>query len=155
VLLNPAALRSRMYAKWQEQRTCDAAAKNGDVTQCPVEQHALTYLSFAPGGCDTNFTFAAKNTSGGALSYVNQLKNKLRFADMTNPYINFQNLGNGNVSIDPTYGLGDENNTAAGSCAAACTKISVTNVAGQCCSCGGATKTYKSTTLSPTMYFCQ
>ncbi len=155
VLLNPAALRSRMYAKWQEQKSCDASAKDGSSSQCPVEQNKLTYLSAAPGGCDTVFTFDAKNTSGGALKYVNQLKHRLRFADMNNPYINFQNLGNGKVAIDPTYGLGDENNTAAGSCAAACTKISATNVAGQCCSCGGATKKYKSTTLSPNIYLCQ
>ncbi|MEY4549898.1 MAG: hypothetical protein RL685_6093, partial [Pseudomonadota bacterium] len=152
VQLNPAALRSRMYAKWQEQRTCDARPKDGDATQCPVEQHALTFTSSAPGGCDTDFTFAAKGTTGAALKYVGQLKNKLRFADMSNPYINFQNLGNGNVSIDPTYGLGDENNTSAGSCAAACTKISLTSVAGQCCSCAGVTKKYKTTTANPNMF---
>jgi hypothetical protein len=86
---------------------------------------------------------------------VGQLKNKLRFADMANPYINFTNLGNGNVSVDPTYGLGDENNTSSGSCAAACTKISLTSVAGQCCSCAGVTKAYKTTTANPNMYLCQ
>jgi hypothetical protein len=155
VQLNPAALRSRMYAKWQEQKSCDQNAKDGDATRCPVEQNALTYVSEAPGGCDTNFTFAAKSTTGAPLKMVSQLKNRLRFADQANPYINFQNLGNGNVSIDPTYGLGDDKASTSGSCSAACTKISTTNVVGQCCSCGGATKTYKSTTLSPTMYFCQ
>lgn len=155
VQLNPAALRSRMYAKWQEQKSCDQNAKDGDVTRCPVEQNALTYLSEAKGGCDTNFTFAAKNTSGGALKNVNQLKNRLRFADMANPYIAFTNLGNGNVSIDPTYGLGDDKPTTPGSCAAACTKVSTTNVAGQCCSCGGASKTYKTTSLNPLLYLCQ
>jgi len=155
VLLNPAALRSRMYAKWQEQKSCDANAQDGDATRCPVEQNALTYVSEAKGGCDTNFTFAAKNTSGGALKMVSQLKNRLRFADQANPYINFTNLGGGNVSIDPTYGLGDDKPTTAGTCAAACTKISTVSVVGQCCSCGGATKSYKSTTLSPTLYLCQ
>lgn len=155
VQLNPAALRSRLYAKWQEQKSCDSVARDGRADQCPVEQHALTYVSEAKGGCDTDFTFAAKTTSGSALKYVNQLKNKLRFADMSNPYINFRNLGGGNVSIDPTYGLGDDKPTAPGACAAACTKISTTSVAGQCCSCGGATKTYKKSSQSALLYLCQ
>ncbi|MEY2933258.1 MAG: hypothetical protein RL033_4007, partial [Pseudomonadota bacterium] len=135
------------------QRTCDARPKDGDATQYPVEQHSLNFVTSAPGGCDTNFTFAAQGTAG-ALKYVNQLKNKLRFADMSNPYINFQNLGNGNVSIDPTYGLGDENNTSPGSCAAACTKVSTSSVAGQCCSCGGITKAYK-VSSNANLFFCQ
>jgi hypothetical protein len=155
VQLNPAALRSRMYAKWQEQVACDKNQKDTDVNACPKEQHALTYVSEAPGSCDTDFTFAAKSTTGTALKSVNQLKNKLRFADMSNPYINFKNLGNGNVSIDPTYGLGDDKTQTSGSCSAACTRISTTSVVGQCCSCGGATKTYKSTTLAPNVYLCQ
>src|SRR6185295_15711166 len=68
----------------------------------------------------------------------NQLKNELKFADSSNPYINFQNLGNGNISIDPTYGLDDDGTSSTGSCRAACTKISVSsNYAGACCSCGG------------------
>ncbi|MEY2930359.1 MAG: hypothetical protein RL033_1108 [Pseudomonadota bacterium] len=154
VQLNPSALRSRMYAKWQDQKACDASAKDNDVTKCPVEQHALTFVTSAPGGCDTNFTFAAKTTTGTALKYVNQLKNKLAFADINNPYINFTNLGNGSVSVDPTYGLGDENNTSPGSCAAACTKVSTTSVAGQCCSCAGVTKTYK-VTSNANLFMCQ
>jgi len=36
-----------------------------------------------------NFTFSVKGTNGLALSYPNQLKNELKFADSQNPYINF------------------------------------------------------------------
>lgn len=64
-------------------------------------------MSSAAGGCDTNFTFQATTSTGAALKYPNQLKSMLRFADQTNPYINFKNLGNGKISIDPTYGLND------------------------------------------------
>jgi hypothetical protein len=154
VLLNPAALRSRMYAKWQEQRTCDTNARDGDANACPREQSSLTFVSAAPGGCDTDFTFAAKSTTGAALRFPNQLKHKLKFADSTNPYINFRNLGNGNVSIDPVYGLNDDGVTNSGACTTACTKFSFTSLAGSCCSCGGANKTFKSVSFSPLIFSC-
>jgi hypothetical protein len=156
VLLSPSALRSRMFAKWGDQKICDQNAKNGDNTQCTKEKHALTFTGAAAGGCDTNFSFAAKSTTGAALTYVNQLKNELKFADITNPYINFTNLGNGNISIDPTYGLDDDGTTSTAACMAACTKISVaTNYAGQCCSCGGVNKTFVKSTVNAITYLCQ
>ena len=156
VLLSPAALRSRMFAKWNEQKACDQNAKDGDANSCTKEQNVLKYVSSAAGGCDTNFTFSVKGTTGLALKYPNQLKNELRFADQTNPYINFQNLGNGNISIDPTYGLDDDGTSSTGACMAACTKISVaTNYAGQCCSCGGVSKIFAKSPVNAITYLCQ
>jgi hypothetical protein len=155
VLLSPAALRSRMFAKWNEQKACDQNARDGDANSCTKEQNVLKYVSSAKGGCDTNFTFSAKGTTGALLKYPNQLKNELRFADPTNPYINFQNLGNGNISIDPTYGLDDDGTNTTGSCTAACTKISLTNYAGACCSCGGATKKFAKSPYNAITYLCQ
>jgi hypothetical protein len=155
VLLNPAALRSRMSAKLQDQIACDKTPKDGDATACTTEQNALSYVSAAKGGCDSNFTFAAKSKTGTALKYPNQLKNQLRFADSANPYVNFQNLGGGNVSIDPTYGLDDDGVTTTGSCTAACTKISATaSYAGACCSCGGVTKKFVKSAWSASTYLC-
>ena len=155
VLLNPSALRSRMYAKWQEQIACDKNAKDGDVTACTKEQNALLFASAAKGGCDTNFTFTATGPGGVALKYPNQLKNELRFADASNPYLNFQNLGNGKVSIDPTYGLDDDGSTSTGSCTAACVKISTTSYAGSCCSCGGVTKAFVKSQWNSITFLCQ
>jgi len=155
VLLDPPSLRTRLVAKWNEQKVCDQAARNGSSTDCTTEQNRLTFLSAAAGGCDMNFTFAAKNSSGGSLQYINQLKNELKFADSANPYINFTNLGNGNISIDPTYGLDDPGTGSTGSCSAACTKISTTNIAGTCCSCGGVTKVYSKSAWSSTTFLCQ
>jgi hypothetical protein len=155
VLLSPAALRSRLVAKLYEQKACDDSPRDNDPTACPREEHVLTFQSSAKGSCDTNFFFKVTKTNGAALSYPNQLKNKLKFADQTNPYINFQNLGGGVVSIDPTYGLNEDSSSSAGSCTAACTKISTTNVATQCCSCGGVTKKFVKATWSPTTYLCQ
>jgi hypothetical protein len=154
VLLDPPALRSRMLAKWNEQRVCDSAARNGPSTDCTTEQNKLTYLSAAAGGCDMNFTFAAKTASGGTLQYINQLRNELKFADSANPYINFTNLGNGNVSIDPTYGLDDPGTSSTGSCSAACTKISTTSLAGSCCSCGGVSKLYSKAAWNASTFLC-
>ena len=154
VLLSPAALRSRMYAKWQEQKACDQNARDGDNNSCTREQNSLQYVSAAKGGCDTNFTFAAKGPSGVALRFPNQLANELKFADSTNPYINFQNLGNGNVSIDPTYGLDDDGTTSTGACTAACTKLSLVNVEGACCSCGGLTKAFRRSTYNAITFRC-
>jgi hypothetical protein len=154
VRLDPPALRSRMLAKWNEQRTCDRAARNGPATDCTTEQNVLKYLSATAGGCDMNFTFSAKGTNGQPLQYINQLKNELKFADSANPYINFTHLGNGNISIDPTYGLDDTGTSSTGSCSAACTKISTTSVAGGCCSCGGLTKKYTKAAWNAATFLC-
>ena len=155
VLLSPSALRSRMFAKWNEQKACDQNARDGDANSCTREQNALKFVSSAVGGCDTNFTFSAKSPSGAALRFPNQLKNQLRFADSSNPYLNFQNLGNGNVSIDPTYGLDEDPTTVVQSCSAACTKISRNNVDGGCCSCGGVTKTFRKALWNNVTFLCQ
>jgi hypothetical protein len=155
VLLNPAALRSRMYAKWQDQVACNKTPKDGDVNSCTTEQNALTFTGSAKGGCDTNFSFSAKSSTGTALKYPNQLKNALKFADTNNPYINFQTLGNGLISVDPTYGLNDDGTTTVGSCTAACTKVSTNaSYTGQCCSCGGATKTFSKASFNASLYLC-
>jgi hypothetical protein len=154
-LLNPAALRSRMVAKLREQQTCDANPRDNDASACPKEEHVLTFQSAAKGSCDTNFFFKATKTDGKALAFPNQLKNKLKFADVTNPYIAFQSLGNGVVSVDPTYGLNEDNTTSSGSCTPACTKVSASNVANQCCSCGGSNKKFKKASFNANTYLCQ
>jgi hypothetical protein len=155
VLLTPQAIRTRMLSKWREQVNYDQRAKDGVADQPPVEQHKLTFVSAAKGGCDTNFTFKATTPSGGTLKYPNQLKYKLAFADIYNPNVAFTNLGNGNVSIDPTYGLNEDGTSTSGTCVAACTKITTTNIAGQCCSCGGATKKFVKSAWNAQTFLCQ
>ena len=155
VELNPVALRDRLVAKWKEQQSCDTSAKDGESGSCPKEEHKLTFVSAAKGSCDTDFTFNVKRTDGTALKYPGQLKHKLRFADTGNGYINFTPLPNGDFKIDPTYGLNPEGTTTTGSCTAACTKVSTTSVAGQCCSCGGVNKTFAKATFNANTYLCQ
>jgi hypothetical protein len=154
VKLDVVALRSRMVAKFRDQQACEKQPSNGGTTNCPVEEHLLTFQKAEKGGCDTNFFFKATTPTGGALKYPGQLKNKLLWADRTNQYIGFQNVGDV-VSIDPTYGLNEAGSTSSGSCTAACTKISTSNVAGACCSCNGATKKFAKAAWSGTTFICQ
>ena len=154
VLLNSAGLRSRLTARFKEQQSCEQQPDNHRAENCPVEEHTLTFQRAQAGGCDTNFYFVAKQPNGLALKYPAQLKNKLLWADKANPYIAFQSVGEV-ISIDPTYGLNDDGTTSTGSCAAACTKISTTNVAGTCCSCNGLTKAFAKSAWSATTFLCQ
>ena len=155
VLLNPGALRSRMVSKLREQQSYDGRAKDGDPTNPAKEQHKLTFVSAAKGGCDTMFTFQAVKTTGAALQYPNQLKWNLAFADINNPYIGFQNLGGGKIAFDPTWGLNEDGTSSGGTCAAACTKVSTTSLVDQCCACGGVNKKFKKAGWSATTFLCE
>jgi hypothetical protein len=154
VKLSAVALRSRMVAKFRDQLACEMQPSNGGTTNCPVEEHVLTFQKAEKGGCDTNFFFKASGTAGKPLKYPAQLKNKLLWADRTNQYIGFQSVGDV-VSIDPTYGLNEAGSTSTGSCTAACTKISASNAAGGCCSCSGKTKKFVKSAWSATTFLCQ
>jgi hypothetical protein len=157
VLLDPAALRSRLVAKAvYEQKACDDNAKDGDPNRCPREAHQLAPVGVVSlGGCGPHFKFAVKKDNGATLSYPAQLKGKLTFADQTNGWVDFRNLGGGYVAIDPTYGLNSAATTSSGNCMAACTRISKTSIAGQCCSCGGATRKFARSAWSATTFLCQ
>ena len=107
------------------------------------------------GACDTIFTYDAKNTAAVTWQPRKQLKNKLLFFGGTgNPFLAFSSTGT-TVSIDPTYGLNQDGTTTTGGCTAACTKLSSASVAGQCCSCNGASKKFAKSTWSATTFICQ
>jgi hypothetical protein len=157
-LVNPGALRSRMTAKLWEQSNVNKDAKDGDLNQPPKTAHALTGVGIATiGGCGPHYKFnvAFDATATNPKPLPGQLKWTLGFADQQNGWVDFRDLGNNVVAIDPTYGLNDEDTTSTGSCTVACTKVSTTNVAGACCSCGGVTKTFKKSAFSTTVYLCQ
>ncbi len=154
VLLNSAALRSRLVAKFRDQVGCEMQPSNGGTTNCPVEEHTLTFQRSEKGGCDTNFFFVARKPDGSPLQFPGQLKNKLLWADRTNPYIGFQSVGEV-VSIDPTFGLNDRGSTTTGACMAACVKIGSADVAGDCCSCNGSARTFRRSVWSSLTYICQ
>jgi hypothetical protein len=154
VVFNANNFVSTLTARWNEQKNCELRGGTGD-SNCTAEQHKLTFKSSQPGACDTIFTFDAKTPTGGNLVNPQQLKNKLMFVGYpSNPFLAFSSTGT-TVSIDPTYGLNPDATTTTGTCAAACTKISATSIAGQCCSCAGASKKFVKATFNANTFLCQ
>jgi hypothetical protein len=154
VTLNSSALRSRLVAKFREQLTCESQPSNGGTSNCPVEEHTLTFQRSERGGCDTNFFFVARKPDGQPLAFPGQLKNKLLWVDRTNPYIGFQSVGEV-VSVDPTFGLNERGSTTTGTCNAACVMIGAAALAGDCCSCNGAVKSLVRSAWSTTTFLCK
>ena len=121
-----------------------------------VPEHKLSLMHSERGGCDQFYWFNVTSPSGGAVSSLltSTLNQKLKWVGGSgNPYIQFQSNGT-MVGIDPTYGLNEAGATAAGSCTAACTKVSSTDVTGACCSCNG-TKKFARSTWSAATYVCR
>jgi hypothetical protein len=153
VKLNPSTLRSRLTRNYDRQKRCGAISS---LFGCKALDHEFSFLYSEPGGCDTNFWFEVRTPLGALLSAVGvkDLKDKLVWVDEEdNSYIQFQADGN-NIAIDPTYGLNETGSTGSASCSAACTKVSSSDVSGQCCSCNG-TKKYKRSAWSNSTYLCQ
>jgi hypothetical protein len=155
-LVNPGALSSRMIAKFSEQVNIDRDARDGDLNQPPKTAHSLTGAGITTlGGCGPHYKFNVAFAATPTTAKPAQLRRTLGFADEQNGWVDFRDLGNNVVAVDPTYGLNDEDTTSTGSCTAACTKVSTTNIAGACCSCGGVNKTFKRSAFSTSVYLCQ
>jgi hypothetical protein len=118
--------------------------------------HKFQLLSSETGGCDQFYWFDVKSPSGGAVSSLltSLLKEKLAWVGGDrNPYIQFESEGT-RVGIDPTYGLNEAGSTAGGTCVAACTKMSSTDISGTCCTCNG-TKKFVRSTFNASTYLCK
>jgi hypothetical protein len=144
IKLSSYAYASRLVAGYGEQKVCEGRPPNNtDPNNCFAEQHKLSLAYTSPGPCDVNYTFNARNPSGGMLQKPALLKNKLLWTGTTNPYVAFTST-NSTVTIDPTWGLNETDNTTSGSCQTVCTKISTTtNFVGKCCAVSGKTGTMK------------
>jgi hypothetical protein len=121
-----------------------------------VPEHRFELIHSEAGGCDQFYWFNVTTPTGGAVSSLltSTLKEKLTWVGGDrNPYIQFQSQGT-MVGIDPTYGLNQAGATSSGSCVAACTKMSSTDITGSCCSCNG-TKKFARSTWNTTTYLCQ
>ena len=154
VTFNADNFKSRLVSEFNEQKICESRTGTGGAN-CPAEEHLLTFKSQQPGACDTLFTFAATSPTGGALMSPSQLKNKLIFVGYPeNEYLSFSSTGT-TVTIDPTSGLNEGSSSSAGSCMAACVRMSSTDASGQCCSCSGQLKRYSRSTFNANTYLCQ
>jgi hypothetical protein len=147
--------RSELETNFRQQLRCESQRDERGQDSCQAERHELTLDSVASGACDTVYTYHATSPDGSPLSKPERLANKLIFVGYPeNEYLSFTSTGK-TVSIDPTYGLNPSDGTGTGSCTAACTKISSTNISGDCCICNGETRSFARSAFSTSVYLCQ
>ena len=154
----PDEFASALASGWARQK---AARADGPGST----DHQLTRIAVEPAQCGSMFWFEAErsNCSGDCdLVEPEALRHELLFAGFPrNPYLQFQSaLDFGGrqrsvVGIDPTYGPGGDDNTSSGSCVAACTIISSSNLQGACCSCNGVVRSLQRSVWSVSTYLCK
>jgi hypothetical protein len=150
--LDAAALRTELASNFAEQQRCEAG--DSPFGRCTAERHELTLSSSQSGACDTVFTFDATRPNGKALREPERLATQLIYAGYPeNEYLSFTSTSS-TVSIDPTYGLNDSDSSSSGACTAACVKVSMTDISGQCCTCSGLTRSYQRSTFNASTYLC-
>jgi hypothetical protein len=127
---------ARLVAGYRAQLTCESRPSNrrDNPDNCPAEDHKLTLAGTSPAACGTNYTFKARTPTGGMLVAPSLLRNRLLWTGgASNPYVAFTST-NSTVSIDPTWGMVEDDNTSAPVCYIGCTMISsTTNYVGACC----------------------
>ena len=151
VYVSPSTLRLRLTWNHDQQRDClDSFFYN-----CRTPAHEFKFLGAEPGPCDMNYWFEVRKPDGSPLSSsLDALERALIWVDVEdNSYLKFQSDGV-TIAIDPTLGLNEGSTTTAGSCSAACTRVSSANIAGQCCSCNGS-KRYVRSSWSAVTYLCK
>lgn len=151
VIVSPSTLRLRLTWNHRQQVSCTYSWWN----RCVTREHEFRFLHSEAGACDMNYWFTVVDRDGDPLEErLSDLMDQLIWVDIEdNSYIQFQTQGS-TIAIDPTYGLNEAGSTTSGSCSAACTRISSTNVAGQCCACNG-TRSYKRAPWSSNVYLCR
>jgi hypothetical protein len=148
------AFKNELASNFREQQRCESESDRPGHDGCRAERHELTLESVSSGACDTVFTFHAAGRDGQPLERPERLANKLIYVGYPeNEYLSFASTAS-SVSIDPTYGLNPSDDTGSGSCTAACTKISSTNISGNCCTCNGETRHFVRSSFSTTTYLC-
>jgi len=149
------SFRRSLARNFNEQQRCEDGHAGRDRERCGAERHELTLDSVSPGACDTVYTFQATTPRGAPLREPERLANKLVYVGYPeNEYLSFTSTET-TVSIDPTYWLNPTSETSSGACAAACLRISSTNISGQCCSCNGAVGQFERSSWSATTYICE
>jgi hypothetical protein len=119
----------------------------------------MAYRYWEFGSCETKYFFDVYQANWGSritdsTEQGRLLDNLVFLGYPDNRMLNLYTR-NGQFSIDPTGGLNEGGTTMSGSCSVACTKYSTTNISGQCCSCNGATYTFKRSAFSTSYYQCK
>lgn len=154
IALDSTLLRSKLKTAWNDQMACNATS-----TCRNVPAHDLRYAYVEDGSCDKKYFFdplREGSTSRLSATSAATLANKLKFVGYpSNKMLNFY-VRDGQVSVDPTYGLNEGGTTRAGSCDIAATKFSRTDVSGTCCrKPSGSTGTYARSPFSSSVYLCR
>jgi hypothetical protein len=151
IVLDSNALKSQLKSNWTAQTSCNSAG------QCNAPNHDLRFLYSEAGSCDKKFYFnplAMGTSTRLAVTETDKLKNKLKFLGYpSNKMLNFY-IRNGEVSVDPTYGLNEGATSTVGSCDASCTKFTNSDMTGKCCSCNGASMKFSRSAFNANIYLC-
>ena len=151
IMLDATLLRQQLKAGWDAQMSCNSSGS------CAAPDHDLKYTHVESGSCDKKFFYdplRAGSSTWLSATDADKLKNKLKFVGYpTNKMLNFY-VRDGQVSVDPTYGLNEGVTSTAGSCDVACTKFSTSDLTGKCCSCNGVSKKYVRSAFNSTVYLC-
>lgn len=151
---DPRSFRRRLVKDYRQQLRCEAQ-RGKHEPRCDADPHELRFASIENNTCRLLYTFDVLTPEGDPLETAFELSDKLVFAGYPeNPYLEFSSSGT-TVTVDPTYGLNEDGSSTGGSCSASCTKISSSNLTGQCCVCNGATRTYVQSTFSTMVYMCR
>jgi hypothetical protein len=152
VRLDSARLRQTLKTYWNSQVACNNAGN------CPVDYHDLKFHHTENGPCGTRFfydAFEMNTRTPLTAEHANRFSNQLLFlGHPSNPFLAYS-VQNDRASVDPTYGLTATSTTSSGRCTAACTMVSNSNVAGQCCSCKGVSRRFSTATWNRNTYLCQ
>jgi hypothetical protein len=151
ITLDSNLLKQQLKSGWNSQMSCNSSGA------CAAPSHDLRFAYVEAGSCDKKFFFdplkGGTSTRLG-LTDADKLKNKLKFVGYpTNKMLNFY-IRDGQVSVDPTYGLNEGTSTTLASCDAACTKFSQSNIASRCCSCNGATRRFVKSAWNAATFLC-
>jgi hypothetical protein len=151
IKLDSNLLKKQLKSNWDAQVACNNSGA------CAAPNHDLRYTHVENGSCDKKFFFDPLymgTQNWLTTADADKLKNKLKFLGYpSNKMLNFY-LRNGQVSVDPTYGLNEGVTVTAGSCDIAAVKVSSSDLSGKCCNVGGATKKYVRSTFSSSVYLC-
>jgi hypothetical protein len=152
IKLDTTLLQTTLKTAWSAQSSCESSGT------CKAAAHDFTYSHVENGSCDKKFFFDGYRA--GTRTHLTDaestaLSNKLKFVGYPgNKMLNFY-LREGQVSVDPTYGLNEGTSTKVASCDATCTKVTTTNVSGACCACNGATAKFSRAAWNANTYLCK
>jgi hypothetical protein len=154
IFLDPAVLRSTLKSYWNKQAYCGWSSGT-----CQQEAYDMAYRYWEYGSCEVKYFFDVYKPNWGtritdATTQAALLDNMIFAGYPENRMLNLYTR-NGQFSIDPTGGLNEGGTATSGACTLACTKYSTTNIAGKCCICNGATRTFVRSAFSTSYYQCK